>query len=70
MGGVVALRSTNVDELSNQAWERLEAAVYIGDLAEELSKIAKTHDLGSLVYLLDLVRMEAESCTDHVDGIP
>ena len=36
------------------------AALYIGELAEELAQIARRHGLESLSYILDMARLEAD----------
>jgi hypothetical protein len=38
----------------------LEAAAFIAETAIELTEMAHRHRLGTLAYLLDMVRMEAE----------
>jgi hypothetical protein len=38
-----------------------ETAAYIADLATELTGMARAADLGILAYLLDIVRLEAET---------
>jgi hypothetical protein len=37
-----------------------EAALYIAALADELARLAKSHDLEALAYILDMARMEAD----------
>lgn len=37
-----------------------DAALYIASLAEELARLAKSHDLEALAYLLDMARLEAD----------
>jgi len=37
-----------------------EAALYIASLADELARLAKSHDLEALAYILDMARMEAD----------
>lgn len=39
-----------------------DAALFIASLAEELARLAKSHGLEMLAYLLDLARLEA----DHI----
>lgn len=36
------------------------AVLYIASLTDELSRLAKTHHLDTLAYLLDMARMEAD----------
>ena len=36
------------------------AALYIATLTDELAQIAKSHDLESLAYILDMARLEAD----------
>jgi hypothetical protein len=38
-----------------------EAAAYIAQLSSGLSSIARRHQLDTLIYLLDMARMEAEN---------
>jgi len=40
--------------------EAPDAALYIGSIADELSRLAKSHDLESLAYILDTARLEAD----------
>ncbi len=37
-----------------------DVAVYIASLADELSRLAKRHDLDALAYILDMARLEAD----------
>ena len=37
-----------------------DVAAYVASMARELKAMAEPHDLKPLVYLLDMVRMEAE----------
>jgi hypothetical protein len=37
-----------------------DVAAYVASMAEELKLMVEPHDLRSLAYLLDLVRLEAE----------
>jgi hypothetical protein len=37
-----------------------DAAAYIAELSAGLSSVARRHRLGTLVYILDMARMEAE----------
>ncbi len=54
----------------NQAGERERAAAYVAELAVDLASLARRHRLDTLVYLLDMVRLEAENVTRHVKGRP
>ena len=38
----------------------LSAALYIATLADELVRLAKSHDLDALAYILDMARLEAD----------
>jgi len=42
--------------------EVADAALYIASIADELARLAKSHDLDALAYLLEMARLEA----DHV----
>lgn len=44
--------------------EQSEAAAYIADLTANLALMARKHGLGTLGYLLDMARMEAENAAD------
>jgi len=37
----------------------LTAAGYIASMADELARLAKSHDLAALAYILDMARLEA-----------
>ena len=43
-----------------------EAALYIGSLADELSQLAKSHDLEALAYILGMARMEADQISKRL----
>lgn len=43
------------------AAETPAAAHYIASLADELARLAKSHDLDALAYILDMARMEADN---------
>lgn len=45
-----------------------EAAAYIADLTANLASMARQHGLGTLGYLLEIARMEAEHLSDADDG--
>jgi hypothetical protein len=36
------------------------AALYIASLADELARLAKSHHLDALAYILDMARLEAD----------
>ena len=40
--------------------EPAAAAGYIASVADELARLAKSHDLAALAYILDMARMEAD----------
>lgn len=44
-----------------------EAATYIADLTADLASMARRHGLGTLGYLLDLAKMEAENLAQADD---
>ncbi len=46
--------------LSRNRSGQAEAATYIADLTADLASMARKHGLGTLGYLLDMARMEAE----------
>jgi hypothetical protein len=54
----------------NQSSERERTAVYVAELATDLATLARRHRLDTLVYLLDMVRLEAENVTRHINGRP
>jgi len=41
--------------------QRLAAADYIAAMSDDLSALARRHDLVTLAYLLDMARLEAET---------
>lgn len=45
-----------------------EAAVYIASMADELARLAKSHDLAALAYILDMARMEADQVAKGWSG--
>ena len=45
-----------------------EAADYIGSLADELAKLAKSHNLDALAYILDMARLEADQISKRWVG--
>ncbi|MGB6541042.1 MAG: hypothetical protein WBF03_09215 [Xanthobacteraceae bacterium] len=38
----------------------LSAALYIATLADELARLAKSHDLDALAFILNMARLEAD----------
>ena len=44
-----------------QRSDQSEAAAYMSDMAASLATMARRHGLGTLGYLFDMARMEAES---------
>jgi hypothetical protein len=46
---------------------RLQAAEYVGSLTAELAVLVRRHQLSTLGYLLDMVRLEAEQIAQQ-DG--
>ncbi|HWV53333.1 hypothetical protein [Pseudorhodoplanes sp.] len=49
------------DEARPAADDRVAAATYIADLTGGLAQMARRHGLGTLAYLLDMAKLEAES---------
>jgi hypothetical protein len=48
---------------SESIGDRTAAAAYVAELAADLAKIARQHDLAALAYILDMAKLEAESAT-------
>jgi hypothetical protein len=46
------------------------AALYIASLAEELARLAKSHKLETLAYILDMARLEAHQVSKQWAGPP
>ncbi len=44
------------------------AVLYIASLTDELSRLAKSHNLDTLAYLLDMARMEADQVSKSWAG--
>ena len=40
-----------------------EAAHYIASLAQELAELAKSHEMETLAYILDMARLEADEAS-------
>ena len=61
-------------EKHGERHEAEDVASYVAAMALELKAMAEPHDLRSLVYLLDLVRLEAEQRAvgkpDRYNGAP
>ena len=47
------------------AAEDASAALYIAALADELARLARSHDLDALAYILDLARLEADQVAKY-----
>jgi hypothetical protein len=45
-----------------------EAAEYIASLADELARLAKSHDLEALAFILDMARMEADQISKRISN--
>jgi hypothetical protein len=45
-----------------------EAAHYIASLAQELAELAKSHELETLAYILDMARLEADQICKRGQG--
>lgn len=50
--------------------EKPDVALYIASLAEELARLAKSHDLDALAYILDMARLEADQVSRRYNGRP
>ena len=48
-----------------KAAEAPDAAVYIASIADQLARLAKSHDLEALAYILDMARLEADQISQH-----
>ena len=63
-----------VSEKHGERPDAEDVASYVAAMALELKAMAEPHDLRSLVYLLDLVRLEAEQRAvgkpDRYNGTP
>ncbi len=44
------------------------AALYIASLVDELARLAKSHDLDALAYILDMARLEADQVSKRGAG--
>jgi len=56
------------NEHKGEMGEAPDAALYIGSIADELSRIAKSHDLEALAYILDMARLEADEIYKRSGG--
>jgi hypothetical protein len=54
-------RLAMTEKAPSPAGEPSAAAAYIAHLSGELALIARRHGLGTLAYLLDMAKLEAES---------
>jgi hypothetical protein len=45
-----------------------EAAHYIASLAQELAELAKSHEMETLAYILDMARLEADQICKRGQG--
>ncbi len=45
-----------------------DVALYIGSMADELARLAKTHELDALAYILDMARLEADQISRRQSG--
>jgi hypothetical protein len=43
----------------------VSAAIYIATLADELARLAKSHDLDVLAYILNMARFEADQVAKY-----
>jgi len=50
------------------ARSRTEVALYIAELAAELTKMARSHRLDALGFILDMARLEAENAAKPLQG--
>ena len=58
----------------DQPAEMPDTALYIASMISELSRLAKSHNLDTLAYLLDMARLEADQVSKtwngHANGGP
>lgn len=66
-GGVAARKAS--DAKSTRAADQLEVATYIENLCAELRQMARTADLESLAYFLEMSRIEATHQVEIRSGI-
>ncbi len=45
-----------------------DAALYIASITEELARLAKSHQLDALAYILDMARLEADQVSKQWAG--
>lgn len=58
-----------MSEQAEEAAGRASVAGYVASMSNELSGMAWRAGLDTLGYLLDMVRLEAESLARHEDGM-
>jgi len=46
-----------------QGGTKADVALYISSIAEELTQLAKSHQLEALAYILDMARLEADEAS-------
>jgi len=56
---------SNTDGNGGKADGAPGTALYIASLADELARLAKSHDLDALAYILDMARLEADQVAKH-----
>jgi len=59
----IATRDENEPDFDTGA-----AAVYVAEMSASLADIARDHGLGTLAYLLDMAREEADNNARPLDG--
>ncbi len=47
---------------------KVEVAAYVADLVADLARLARTHQLDMLSYLLEVARLEARNVAGQRDG--
>jgi hypothetical protein len=60
----MSFRSANKQETADGD----AVAHYIASLADELARLAESHDLEELAYILDMARIEAEEISKRWSG--
>jgi hypothetical protein len=63
--GGLASCGTNMAEQSDEPNGRTAVASYVATLSNDLATMARRSGLDTLGYLLEMVRLEAESVTRH-----
>lgn len=51
-----------------EASDTPDAALYIASMADELARLAKSHNLEALAYILDMARLEADQISKRWVG--